>query len=163
MKFDKLPVVENVVRVIFPQTMMNEGELLPAVFKLRERSDGPEKYISVFRQYAESFCNDILAFDKQRNLPCCIMNVGDLTEIGLTIHENEVKFEVVPIPTDKYQSHAGIYTFLGDLLVEGNGKNAFSALKIGEESKYYLIAIRRRLLEIAKKRIAQISQIVNAE
>ena len=52
---EELSAIENVVRLIFPSTMMNEGELLPAAFKLRERVEGAEQYISVFRQYAESF------------------------------------------------------------------------------------------------------------
>ena len=51
----KLAAIENVVRVIFPLSMMREGELLPAAFKLREQQDGPEKYLSVFRQFAASF------------------------------------------------------------------------------------------------------------
>ena len=33
----KLAEIENVVRVIFPLTMMREGELLPAAFRLREK------------------------------------------------------------------------------------------------------------------------------
>ena len=156
----ELSSVENVVRVIFPLTMMNEGELLPAAFKLRERADGAEQYISVFRQYSESFCNDILNFDKQRNLPCCIMNVGEIAETKLEIENKPAKFNVKAVPTDNYQSHAGIFTYLDGIMIEGNGKGAFSALKIGEESKYILIAIRRRLVEIAKKRITTVSQIV---
>ena len=155
----ELSSVENVVRVIFPQTMMNDGELLPAAFKLRERSDGAEQYISVFRQYSESFCNDILNFDKQRNLPCCIMNVGEVTEIKLQIADKLVKYIVKAVPTDNYLSHAGIYTYLDGFIIEGNGKTAFSALNIGEESKFHLIAIRRRLVDIAKKRITIVSQI----
>ena len=43
----ELAAIENVVRVIFPLTMMRDGELLPAAFKLREQQEGPEKYISV--------------------------------------------------------------------------------------------------------------------
>ena len=49
---ENLSAIENVVRVIFPSTMMNEGELLPAAFKLRQQKDTPERYVSVFRQYA---------------------------------------------------------------------------------------------------------------
>ena len=155
----ELSSVENIVRVIFPQTMMNEGELLPGAFKLRERPEGSEQYISVFRQYCEAFFNDISAFDKQRNLPCCIMNVGEITETELKIENKSTKYNVKAVPTDNYQSHAGIFTYLDGMLIEGNVKGAFSALKIGEESKYILIAIRRRLVEIAKKRITTVSQI----
>ncbi|MBQ3656115.1 MAG: hypothetical protein II956_04605 [Bacteroidales bacterium] len=51
--------IENVVRVIFPSTMMKGGELLPAAFNLRELKDGAEKCISVFRQFHISFETDI--------------------------------------------------------------------------------------------------------
>ena len=51
----KLAEIENVVRVIFPLTMMREGELLPAAFRLREKKDGAEQYLSVFRQFASTF------------------------------------------------------------------------------------------------------------
>lgn len=50
-----LSAIENVVRVIFPSSMIRDGELLPAAFKLREQSDGAEKYLSVFRQYHAKF------------------------------------------------------------------------------------------------------------
>ncbi len=159
MESDELYAIENVVRVIFPLTMMNEGELLPAAFKLRERADGSEQYISVFRQYTESFNKDILNFDKQRNLPCCIMNVGEITDIKLEIAENQIKYKVRAVPTDNYESHAGIFTYIGAFIIEGDGNNAFSSLNIGSESKFHLIAIRRRLVDIAKKRMTTVSQI----
>jgi hypothetical protein len=160
MDANELYAIENVVRVVFPQTMINEGELLPAAFKLRERADGPEQYISVFRQYAESFSKDILSFDKQRNLPCCIMNVGEITKIELEIADNQINYKVKAVPTENYTSHAGIFTYLGGIIIEGDGKNAFSSFNIGSESKFHLIAIRRRLVEIAKKRMTTVSQIV---
>lgn len=155
----ELYAIENVVRVVFPQTMINEGELLPAAFKLRERADGPEQYVSVFRQYSESFCKDILGFDKQRNLPCCIMHVGEITKIELEIADNQIKYKVKAVPTDNFASHAGIFTYLGGIIIEGDGKNAFSSFNIGSESKFHLIAIRRRLVEIAKKRMTTVAQI----
>jgi|GEM_PF-1991622 len=156
---DKLLAIENVVRVIFPLTMMNEGELLPAAFKLRERNDGAEQYISVFRQYSATFIDDILFFDNQRNLPCCIMNVGEITDTKLQIGANKIKYEVFAVPSAKILSHAGIFTYVNNILVEGDGRGAFSALEIGEEAKYHLVAIRRRLVDIAKKRMTSVSQI----
>lgn len=50
----ELSALEDVVRVIFPATMMREGELLPAAFKLREHAGEAETYVSVFRQYADT-------------------------------------------------------------------------------------------------------------
>ena len=87
---EQLSVLENVVRVIFPSTMMREGELLPAAFKLRERDGESESYVSVFRQYADSFASDITSFDKARNLPCAIMNVGEIHTSTLFVGTNEV-------------------------------------------------------------------------
>lgn len=58
----ELSALEDVVRVIFPATMMREGELLPAAFKLREHAGEAETYVSVFRQYADTFADDISQF-----------------------------------------------------------------------------------------------------
>ena len=80
-----LAAIENVIRVVFPLTMMRGEELLPAAFKLREQQGGVEEYISVFRQFAETFNIDLQNFDKGRNLPCCVMNVGEVENIELTI------------------------------------------------------------------------------
>ena len=156
---ENLSAIENVVRVIFPSTMMNEGELLPAAFKLRQQKDTPERYVSVFRQYAEIFQADILRFDKLRNLPCCILNVGEVGGLSLRIAENDKKYGVHAVPTETFPSHAGIFTYLGGVLIEGNGNGAFSALGIGESSAFYMIAIRRRLVEIARRRMTTVSQI----
>lgn len=128
---ENLAAIENVVRVIFPSTMMNEGELLPAAFKLRQQKDAPEQYISVFRQYSDSFHADILRFDKLRNLPCCILNVGEVDAITLKIANSDVKYFVRAVPTETSLSHAGIFIYLGGVLIEGNGNGAFSALGLG--------------------------------
>lgn len=58
-----------------------------------------------------------------------------------------------------FPSHAGIFTYLGGVLIEGNGNGAFSALGIGESSAFYMIAIRRRLVEIARRRMTTVSQL----
>ena len=155
-----LPAIENVVRMIFPLTMIRDGELLPAAFKLREQEDGAEKYLSVFRQYHEKFCYDIKDFDKQRNLPCCIMNVGEVNTAELSLANNTVKYIVKAVPTSTYASHAGIFISVGGIPLEGRGSVVFETLKIGEEANYHLIAIRRRLVEIAKRRMTTVSQLV---
>ena len=154
-----LSAIEHVVRVIFPSSMMRDGELLPAAFKLREQSDGAEKYLSVFRQYHAKFLQDILTFDKRRNLPCCIMNVGELGCVKLIIAGQTVKFGVYALPTSVYASHAGIFVSIGDLLLEGRGNVAFERLGLGEEADFHLVAIRRRLVEIAKKRMTTVFQL----
>ena len=159
----ELAAIENVVRVIFPLTMMRDGELLPAAFKLREQQEGPEKYISVFRQFAASFCSDIQYFDKGRNLPCCILNVGEVNGIELVIDNKEVTYRVKAAPTANAQSHGGIFIRIDGFPLEGSGATAFAFLNIGEEASFYAIAIRRRLLDLAKKRMTMVEQLLNSE
>ena len=163
MEYSRLAPIENVVRMVFPLTMMNEGELLPAAFKLREQKEGPEQFISVFRQYAETFQTDIRNFDKSRNLPCCIMNVGEVESTTLGIAANKVVFTVNTVPTAVYASHAGIFISIAGLPVEGEGRQVFTALNIGEESRFVMTAIRRRMVDIAKKRMATASQLLIAD
>ena len=153
----ELSVLENVVRVIFPSTMMREGELLPAAFKLRDRDGEAETYVSVFRQYADSFVSDIATFDKARNLPCAIMNVGEIHATTLYINTNKVKYSVQAFPTAAYASHAGIVISIADIPIEGSGVKAFTSLGIGEYSQFHMIAIRRHLVEIAKKRMSTVN------
>lgn len=145
--------IENVVRAIFPATMIREGELLPAAFKLRELNDGPERYISVFRQFADTFAKDLADFDKKRNLPCCIMNVNEVNSIKMEAAGHKISFRVMAVPTPSYASHGGIFISLGMFPIEGRGINAFSAANIGEQSEFHMIAIRRRLVELGKKRM----------
>lgn len=155
----KLSPIENVVRVIFPLTMIRNGELLPAAFRLREMQDGPERYISVLRLYAESFRDDANSFDKGRSLPCAVMNVGEINAIRLTIREQKVNYSVEAIPTPTILSHGGIFISIGDIPLEGYGKEAFTALNIGEESAFHIMAIRRRLMEIARKHLTTLPQL----
>ncbi len=155
----ELPTIENVVRVIFPLTMIREGELLPAAFKLREQDSGPESYLSVFRQFSECFISDINSFDRGCNLPCCIMNVGEINKINLTVDGNAVLYITKAVPTSLYKSHAGIFITIGGLDLKGCGEVIFDALNIGEEASFHLLAIRRRLVDIAKKRITVVNEL----
>lgn len=159
---EQLSVLENVVRIIFPSTMMREGELLPAAFKLRERDGESESYVSVFRQYADSFVSDITSFDKARNLPCAIMNVGEIHTSTLFVGTNEVKYSVHAFPTAAYASHAGIEISIDGIVIEGNGVKAFTSIGIGEYSMFYMLAIRRRLVEIAKKRMSTVNSLCSS-
>ena len=159
----ELAAIENVVRVIFPHSMIREGELLPAAFKLREQQDGSEKYISVFRQFAESFDADIQSFDKGRNLPCCIMNVGEVNSIELSIADNAVVYRVKAVPTATARSHGGIFISIGGLPLEGCGSKALEGLNIGEEASFHLVAIRRRLVDIAKRRMTTVERLQTDE
>ena len=163
MEYSRLAPIENVVRMIFPLTMMNEGELLPAAFRLREQKDGPERFISVFRQYADTFQTDIRIFDNSRNLPCCLMNVGEVESTTLEIAANRVVFTVKAAPTAVYASHAGLFISIAGLPIEGEGYQAFTALNIGEESRFVMSAVRRRLVDIAKKRMTTVMQLLIAD
>jgi len=148
-----LAAIENVIRVVFPLTMMRGEELLPAAFKLREQQGGIEEYISVFRQFAETFNIDLQNFDKGRNLPCCVMNVGEVENIELTIAGHTVVYTVRAVPTATALSHGGIFICIGGLKLEGSGTKAFETLNIGEAAPFHVVAIRRRLVDIAKRRM----------
>ena len=157
----ELSGLENVVRVIFPSTMMREGELLPAAFKLREHKGEAETYISVFRFYVDAFTKDIASFDKNRNLPCAIMNVGELHASIISIKNREVRYSVRALPTPSYVSHAGIVITIDNITIEGSGAKAFTSLGIGDCSEFHMIAIRRRLVEIAKKRLTTVNGLLS--
>ena len=157
----KLSALEDVVRAIFPSTMMRGGELLPAAFKLRERDGKAETYVSVFRQYSDTFMSDITAFDKAQNLPCAVMNVGEIQSASLFVETNEVKYSVLAFPTTTYASHAGIVIKIADIPIEGSGINAFTSLGIGECSEFHMIAIRRHLVEIAKRRMTTVNGLLS--
>ena len=153
----ELSTLENVVRVIFPSTMIREGEVLPAAFKLREHDGEAETYVSVFRQYADTFTWDMTVFDKGRNLPCAVMNVGEIHASSLLVGVNEVKYRVMAFPTPAYASHAGIVIKVADIPIEGSGAKAFTSLGIGEHAEFHMMAIRRHLVEIAKKRMTTVN------
>ncbi len=148
--------IENVVRIIFPSTMMRDGELLPSAFNLRELKDGSEKCISVFRRFHVSFEDDIKKFDRNRNLPCCVLNVGDIITINLKINNITVKYTVDEANSDIYPSHCGIFIKINGIPLEGSGKKVFELLQIGESASFISLAIRRRLVDIAKRKITSV-------
>jgi hypothetical protein len=152
--------IENVVRVIFPSTMMNNGELLPAAFNLRELKDGAEKCISVFRQFYETFDDDIKKFDRKRNLPCCVLNVGDVNTINLKIKNITVKYKVDEAKSEIFPSHCGIFIKLNDIPLEGSGEKVFEILKVGEAASFISMSIRRRLVDLAKHKMTGVQYLV---
>ena len=113
----------------------------------------------MFRQFASTFYEDILQFDKGRNLPCCIMNVGEVNAIKLTIVNKRVTYRVRAVPTSVAQSHAGIFVHIGDVLLEGSGVKTFDTLNVGEDAPFYILAIRRKLLNIAKRKMTVVGQL----
>ena len=82
--------VEHVVRMIFPDSLKKDGRIHPNAFRLRQwpASKGPERYVSVNRYESESFLNDVLDFDKGRNLSCAMMSVGDIRFYYLVSRQN---------------------------------------------------------------------------
>ena len=115
----------------------------------------------MFRQYADTFADDISTFDRARNLPCAIMGVGEIHSSAMKIGENVVKYCVQAFPTNNYASHAGIVISIADIPIEGSGLKAFTALGIGEYSQFHMLAIRRRLVEIAKKRMTTVNGLIS--
>ena len=57
-------------------------------------------------------------------------------------------------------SHAGIVISIADIPIEGSGLKVFTALGIGEYTQFHMLAIRRRLVEIAKKRMTTVNGLI---
>ena len=45
--------------------------------------------------------------------------------------------------------------------MEGSGTKVFEALHMGEEADFQMLAIRRRLVDVAKKRMTSVMQVTN--
>lgn len=76
---------EDVVRVLFPNKIQN-GRVLGGTFVLRSHRE--EKYIPVFRMIGSTFAKELLVLDKGRNLPCTVMNVGEIDDVKFCSKNN---------------------------------------------------------------------------
>ena len=94
-----LSAIEDVVRVIFPLTMMRGGELLPAAFKLREQQEGPEKYLSVvfmYSLYESCKLNDLNFYDYINDVLTRLMK-------GETDYKSLIPCNYKPLPSEEEQ------------------------------------------------------------
>ena len=145
---------EFVVRILL--SVSKDGIILPSSFKLREWPEpkGPERYISVNRYDSPALVSDLLSFDKGRNLPCAKMNVGEIRNISLFLGATDdypVHYEVRDMQSDTIPSHAGIFITIGGKPLEGSGVDLLNAIEEGKEKEANLMAIRRKLVDIASK------------
>lgn len=159
-----IPDNEHVVRVIL--YLDNNGTISPKSFKLRQWPEpkGPERYISVIRYEAESAEKDLRAFDKGRNLPCAMMNVGDIRAIEFFLGATKqypVVFDVRDMHTEANRSHAGIFITVNGMPLEGSGETLFNTLEIGVEKEMSVMAVRRLLVDIASMSLTTIGSLWN--
>ena len=78
---------ESVVRVLFPNKVFN-GRVLGGAFVLRGHRE--EKSISVFRTVGPTFAVELRALDRERNLPCAQMSVGEIEDVERKVAQKSV-------------------------------------------------------------------------
>ena len=146
---------EQVARII-SREWMTDGILLPIAFAFRQN----ETYLSVNRLCIDSYNKDVKWFvDSHENFQTssddsyyrALLNVGDVRSIKVTNEGEPLELTVEVEPRDfRLKSHAGIFTRVsgknlkvGDLLVS-------STLKKGISADVILLAVRSRLLDMAR-------------
>lgn len=147
---------ESVVRLLSTYWVSN-NEILHVAFTLREK----ETYISVNRPSIASYSTDVVTFlsnhsdfysDKEkREYRRAALSVADIRNIRIAVDNMFLQTEVEVEPRNQYQkSHAGIFTRVsgknlkvGDFLVS-------STLKKGISADVILLAVRSRLLDMAR-------------
>lgn len=155
---------EHVVRMIFPDSLKKDGGIHPNAFKLRQwpAPKGPEQYVSVNRYESETFLNDVLVFDKGRNLSCSLMPVGDIRSIKLFLDQTDdypVLYDVRDTSTPEHLSHAGIFVSVSGMPLEGRGDAILDSIEEGKNKSRNLQAIRRMLSDLAAKTLTTVDSV----
>lgn len=150
---------ESVVRIILH--VHKDASINPKSFKLRQWPEpkGPERYVSVNRYEAPSLVADLRRYDQGRNLPCAMMNVGEIQSIALFLDNTDqfpVKYEVRDVSSDAIPSHAGIFITVAGVPLEGSGDAVFSQINVGGDKDSKVLAIRRALTDIATKSLTTV-------
>lgn len=82
------------------------------------------------------------------------MNVGEIRNISLFLGATDdypVRYDVRDMHSDAIPSHAGIFITIGGKPLEGSGVDLLNAIEEGKEKETNLMAIRRKLVDIASK------------
>ncbi len=99
---------ENVARVVFSPMMVEDNEISPSAFFLRDLKP-PEDYVSVFRHnyMVPTFENVSMIHTPKNNTICgyALLNVG----ICRNITYNDIMIDVLSHPNQKNPYHAGIH------------------------------------------------------
>ena len=102
---------ENVARVIFSPSYVYNGRVAPTAFRWNVLPNGEaEDYISVLRGDTANLEIETRHFkarvDGDQRYGYALLGVGRIREIGIGSVETEV--DVLPFPSRKHPSHAGI-------------------------------------------------------
>jgi len=155
MKADKS---ENVVRVLFPNKVLN-GRVLGGAFALRSHRE--EKSISVFRTIGKTFAAELLALDKERNLPCALMNVGEIDNVRFSSRGNVAWCEVVATEDVGITAHAGIEIYINaQQMVGGHEEDIVMQSETGVSMNVIVLALQHRLAAIAQKGLTCVNDVI---
>lgn len=144
---------ENIARAIFSPRMIVDGRIIPAAFELRESIN--ESYLSVMRLSIDSWKQEILLIPQRKNRQLygyAEMNVGEIRSLKLT----DVRYDVLPFPTERMKSHAGIVVNYKENALQG-GK-PLESLPAGMTEDFLLLAVRSQLTTLAQKQLVKIEQ-----
>lgn len=142
---------ENIARAIFSPRMIVDDRIIPAAFELRESIN--ESYLSVMRLSLDSWKQEMMLIPQRKNRHLygyAEMNVGEVRSLKLT----DVRYDVLPFPTERMKSHAGIVvTYKEDAL---QGGKPLESLPAGMTEDFLLLAIRSQLTTLAQKHLVKI-------
>lgn len=149
---------ENVVRVLFPNKILN-GRVLGGAFVLR--SNREEKSISVFRMIGSTFAKELLALDKGRSLPCAVMNVGEIDDTKFCSKDNAAWCNVVESGEIDDTAHAGIEIRVNaQQMIGGHENEIILHNETGVSMNVIILALQHRLANIAQKGLTQVSEVI---
>jgi len=141
-----IPDTENVARALFSPKMIVNGEIQPEAFRLRPTIH--EDYLSVMRMSFGSWLEDIKRIPQRKNRKLygfAEMNVGEIR----SIHLKGVRYDVLEVPSEMMESHAGIFvSYKGENIIGGS---RLSSIESEVEQDFMLLAIQRELVELAQK------------
>lgn len=149
---------EDVVRVLFPNKVLN-GRVLGGAFILRSHRE--EKSISVFRTLGPTFTEELLALDKGRNLPCAVMNVGEIDDIKYCSKDDIAWCNVAATGEIKQTSHAGIEIHVSaQQVVGGHEQEVVLKSEAGVSMDVIMLALQHRLADLAQKGLACVNETI---
>ena len=149
---------EDVVRVLFRNKVMN-GRVLGGAFVLRSHRE--EKSISVFRIIGPTYADELLALDKGRNLPCVVMNVGEIDDIRYCSKDNVAWCNVVATGEIQQTSHAGIEIHVNaQQVVGGHEQEVVLKSEAGVSMDIIMLALQHRLAALAQKGLARVNETI---
>ena len=143
---------ESVARALFSPRMIYNGELQPEAFQLRQSI--AEEYLSVVRMSIDTWKEDILMIPQRKNRPLYGYTEMSVEEIR-NARFGEVEFDVKACDNSTMKSHAGIFITVGGEKLKAGQHLSTSEDDVSQD--FLLLAIQRKLVEIARKGLHSIS------